>query len=261
MTIPVLIATSLQKVLSSGRTKPCIFFCEDETGERNGEYVVKLKAGLETGVNGLAAELIASQLARFLDIPTPEAAIIKLDAVIAEVIPDTDLALRIRSSSGLNFGSKVITGGFDTWPVSKAIPSSLKTLAAEIFAFDAMIQNPDRRAEKPNILWKGDELFVIDHEMSMMFIYDILPTPNPWQISNLRFVNGHLFYNALKGQSLNLDRFAGALELLDDNTLETMITNVPEEWRSANIAKITTHLSEIAHHSNNFVDEVRRSLQ
>lgn len=55
MTIPILTATSLQRILQSGRTKPCIFFCEDETGERNGEYVVKLKAGMETGVNGLAA--------------------------------------------------------------------------------------------------------------------------------------------------------------------------------------------------------------
>jgi len=261
VTIPILSATSLQRILHSGRTKPCIFFCEDETGERNGEYVVKLKAGMETGVNGLAAELIASQLAGFLDIPTPDAAIIELDAVIAEVIPDAGLALRIRGSSGLNFGSRVITGGFDTWPVSKAIPSSLKTLAAEIFAFDAMIQNPDRRADKPNILWKGDELFIIDHEMSLMFVYDILPTPSPWQISNLRFIKGHLFYNALKGQTVNLDRFAGALELLADNTIETMLTNVPEEWRSDNIAKIKTHISEIAQHSNNFVDEVRRTLQ
>lgn len=261
MTIPVLTATSLQKVLLSGRTKPCIFFCEDESGEKSGEYVVKLKAGMESGVNGLAAELIASQLASFLDIPTPEAAIIELDAVIAEVIPDADLALRIRSSSGLNFGSKVITGGFDTWPVSKAIPSNLKTLAAEIFAFDALIQNPDRRADKPNILWKGDELFVIDHEMSLMFAYVIQSNPNPWQISTLRFIKGHLFYNALKGQALNIDRFAGALELLTENTVETMLTNVPEEWRSENLAKITTHISEIAHHGNDFVDEVRRTLQ
>jgi hypothetical protein len=261
MTIPVLAATSLQRVLNAGRTRPCIFFCEDETGGKNGEYVVKLKAGMETGVNGLAAELIASELASFLDIPTPEPAIIELDAVIAEVIPDADLARRIRSSAGLNFGSKIITGGFDTWPVSKAIPSSLKTLAAEIFAFDAMINNPDRRAEKPNILWKGDELFVIDHEMSLMFIYDILPTPNPWQISNLRFIKGHLFYNELKGQTVNLDRFAGALESLDDNTVESMMINVPADWHSDNIEKITTHISEIAHHSGDFVDEVRRTLQ
>jgi hypothetical protein len=33
--------------LHSGRTKPCIFFCEDESGENSGEYDVKLKAGMK----------------------------------------------------------------------------------------------------------------------------------------------------------------------------------------------------------------------
>ncbi|MGD1153805.1 MAG: hypothetical protein ABR911_13175 [Syntrophales bacterium] len=76
MTIPILNATSLQRVLYSGRTKPCVFFCEDVAAEINGEYVVKLRAGMENGVNGLASELIASQLATILDVPTPESAII-----------------------------------------------------------------------------------------------------------------------------------------------------------------------------------------
>jgi hypothetical protein len=57
ITIPILNATSLQRILQSGRTKPYIFFCEHERGESNGEYVVKLKAGMGNGVNGLAAEL------------------------------------------------------------------------------------------------------------------------------------------------------------------------------------------------------------
>lgn len=48
MSIPRLYATFLQRVLHSGRTKPCIFFFEDEGGEKSGEYVVKLKAGMET---------------------------------------------------------------------------------------------------------------------------------------------------------------------------------------------------------------------
>ncbi|MBI4849248.1 MAG: hypothetical protein HY808_11855 [Nitrospirae bacterium] len=261
MTIPMLSATSLQRVLPSGRTKPCVFFCENKSGESNIEYVVKLKAGMENGVNGLAAELIASQLALVLDIPTPEPAIIELDPLIAEVIPDPDLSQKIKESAGLNFGSRVITGGFETWPVGKAIPSSLRTLAAEIFAFDALIQNPDRKVNKPNILWKGDELYIIDHEMSLMFIYEIMPMPNPWQITDLRFIKDHLFYGNLKGQTANLDRFAGALELLTDNVIETILTDVPEDWRSDNISKITTHINEIVHHSNDFVDEIRRALQ
>ncbi len=40
-------ATSFQRRMGSGRTKPCLFFCEDESGENSGEYVVKLKEGME----------------------------------------------------------------------------------------------------------------------------------------------------------------------------------------------------------------------
>jgi hypothetical protein len=258
--IPVLNATSFQRSLSSGRTKPCLFFCENESNDINGEYVVKLKAGMENRENGLIAELIASQLANFLDIPTPEAAIINIDPLMAEVIPDPALSLKIKGSAGLNFGSKVITGGFDTWPVGKAIPLSLKPLAAEIFAFDAMIQNPDRGA-RPNILWRGDELYIIDHEMGFSFIYEILPLSNPWQITSLGFLKDHLFYGNLKGQSLNIDRFAGALELFSDGVLEMIVSNIPEEWRNHNITKMTDHINEILKHINDFIDEVRRILQ
>lgn len=261
MTIPLLNATSLQMVLHSGRTRPCVFFCEDTNGKSNGEYVVKLKAGMESGVNGLAFELIASQLATILDVPVPEAAIIELDPVLAEIIADTDLSRKIKESSGLNFGSKVITGGFETWPVGKAIPSALKTLAAEIFSFDALIQNPDRRADKPNILWKGDELYIIDHEMGFSFIYEVLPEPNPWHITKLGFMRNHLFHEGLKGQTVNLDRFAGALELLSDNVLESIMANVPEEWQNDNLSRIGKHIHDIIQHVNDFVDEVRRSLQ
>jgi len=152
MQIPILNAVSYQKSMISGRTQPCLFFCEDDNGNDYGEYVVKLKAGMENRENGLMAELISSKLAHFLDMPAPSPAIINIDPLIAEVIPSQSLSIKIRESAGMNFGSKVITGGFDTWPIGKAIPSSLKQLAIEIFAFDALIQNPDRRPDKPNIL-------------------------------------------------------------------------------------------------------------
>lgn len=261
MPIPILTANSLQRVLQSGRTKPCIFFCEDERGEKNGEYVVKLKAGMEYKENGLIAELIASQLANILDVPTPEPAIIYVDGQLADAIPDRDLSLRIKESAGLNFGSRIITGGFGTWPIGKAISPSLKTLAAEIFAFDALIQNPDRRVDKPNILWKDDELYVIDHEMGFSFILEILPLSKPWQITDLRFMMNHLFFGSLRGQEISLDRFAGAMELLSDDALKEIMANIPKEWYNKNIEKIINHVSEITKHINEFVDEVRRTLQ
>ena len=261
MQIPILKATSYQKTMISGRTKPCLFFCEDEGGNNSCEYIVKLKAGMENGYNGLIAEVLASQLAQVLDIPTPEPALIYIDPLLAEAVSDTNLSEKIRNSAGLNFGSKVITCGYDTWPVGKAIPTNLRILASEIFAFDALIQNPDRRVDKPNILWKGDELYIIDHEMGFSFIYEILPSASPWQVNKLGFLKRHLFYAELKGHPINLERFAGAIDLLTDNVLNEMVSNIPPEWQNNNISKITTHLKDITNHVNEFIDEIRRTLQ
>ena len=38
-----------------------------------------------------------------------------------------------------------------------------------------MIQNPDRRQDKPNLLRKGDELAIFDHEMAFSFLYALAP--------------------------------------------------------------------------------------
>lgn len=260
MPIPVLQAVSYQRTMVSGRTKPCLFLCEDSSSGLSGEYVVKLKAGLETQENGLTAELIASQLATVLDVQTPEFAIINVDSLLAEAVSEVILAKKILESGGLNFGSKVITGGFDTWPILKSIPLSLLQTAAEIFAFDAMIQNPDRRVLKPNILWKADQLFIIDHEMAFSFVYAIgLPT-DPWQVSSLGWLSDHLFYHQLKGREIKLDRFAGALEAVSEDIISGIISNIPMEWRNDNMAKIQNHIMQISTHANEFIDEVRRTL-
>ncbi len=256
MAIPYLHASSYQRRMTVGRTRPCLFSCENADGDLNGEYVVKLRAGLDNPDVGLFSELFASQLATFLDIPTPEPAIIIVNPELADIIEEPQLEHDIRSSTGHNFGSKVITGGFDTWPIGEAIPPSLKQLACEVFAFDAMIQNPDRKPENPNILWRGHELYVIDHETSFSFVYPIIG-----QESTMDFLRDHLFYQSFKEEAINLDRFAGALETLSEERLNNMITNIPDEWNNEHIPKIVNHINSITNHVNEFIDEIRGVLQ
>ncbi|MCK5242189.1 hypothetical protein KAR34_07045 [bacterium] len=72
MTIPYLEAVLFQRDLPSGRTRPWVFSCESQNGDDAGEYVVELKAGMDSGVKSLSAEIIASLLADFIDIPSPK---------------------------------------------------------------------------------------------------------------------------------------------------------------------------------------------
>jgi hypothetical protein len=92
--------------------------------------------------------------------------------------------------------------------------------AADIFAFDLIIQNPDRRKDKPNLLRKGDELFIIDHEMAFSFLYALTPDEYPWLGKGMNYVKEHIFYSGLKGRALSWDRLQGALEAIDDSRLE-----------------------------------------
>ncbi len=77
---------------------------------------------------------------------------------------------RVAKSVGLNFGTKYLTG-YRTWPRGQTIPHSLHAAALDLFAFDALIQNPDRGADRPNLLTGNDRILAIDHDSAFSFIH------------------------------------------------------------------------------------------
>jgi len=58
-------------------------------------------------------------------------------------------------------------------------PGVLVQTAAEVLVFDAIVQNPDRRADNPNCLVRGDEIRIIDHELAFSHGLVIGSVP-PW---------------------------------------------------------------------------------
>jgi hypothetical protein len=168
-TLPKLDAVEFRKVLGSGTTKPCVFQCEDSTGRPAGEYATKLRGNVRSKEIGLQYEFIAWQLADYFGIAAPPAALVTIEDALAEAIQDEEVHASVKGSIGLNFGTEFLVG-FNTWVAGDSIPSSLLTTAAEIVAFDAVIENTDRRREKANLLFKGDALFVFDHELAFSFV-------------------------------------------------------------------------------------------
>lgn len=238
--------------------------CEDDKGSNAGEYVVKFKGGTETGVTGMACELVASLLANELGLARPTPAVVDIDPSIADLLTrkDADVAAIIKKSAGLNFASRVLSGGYVTWPVGKSIPSSLTQLAAEIFTFDALIQNPDRRRTNPNLLWKGSEIFIIDHELAFSFLYQIGGSARPWELSGHAgdFLYDHVFSKDLKGKTIDLSRLQRALEGVDDMTLNAMFDQIPIEWNNDTLSRIREHMSEVRNHSAEFIEQVKWRL-
>lgn len=170
---------------------------------------MKIRGGLDRGPTGLLCELIASRLAAYFGLSVPEPAIVMIEADFADLAAGVKAktapqeADRIRNSVGLNFGSRQLSG-VTTWPVDKSIPEARLPAAAAVFSFDALIQNPDRRFSNPNLLTRGDEIFLFDHELAFSFLLDILPSEEPWRLESQRYLSDHVFRRALKSKVIRL---------------------------------------------------------
>jgi len=247
--------------MRTGRTSPALCGCEDEIGNRVDDFVVKLRGGMEMGQNGLLCELVASRLATYFDLLLPDPALVIIDEDFAELVAtaEPERAERIRRSIGLNFGSRLLSDGTE-WPVDKGIPDAMKQAAANIFAFDALIQNPDRRFNNQNLLTRSNDIFLFDHEVGFSFLVDIMPSPTPWRLDGQTYLTDHVFYRQLKSKPIDIDGFTAALASLAGRALEGILAEVPPEWNNECLPKIEGHLRTLSDHATDFSEEVRRRL-
>jgi len=219
--------------------------CKDDAGA-DYEVVVKMRAGMELKATGLICELVAALLADDFDLPTPKPFLVKVEKGFHLAIRQPDIAKLMENSVGLNFGCQRLPSGVGTWPKDKPAPARLLPLAAEVFAFDVLTQNPDRRRDNPNVLWSGDEIYLFDHEQAFSFLAGVIGWKPPWTGQQLDFFRNHVFFQQLKGNVLNWNRLTGALEALTDGRLSEYLDAVPNEWKANNEAadRIVGYLQE-----------------
>jgi len=255
-------AVQFHRPMGTGRTKPILCGCESGEGLSTGDYVVKLRGGNERGVTALACELVASRLASYFGIPVPEPALVLLDPMFAELVSASQPAMAhiLGASVGLNFGSRQLNDVM-TWPVDKLIPEAMWQGTVHAFAFDALIQNPDRRyMPNPNLFSRGDEIIVYDHELAFSFIEDLLPAGEPWRLDRCQFLSDHVFFRRLRGRTVDLASFSEALSKLPERVLPAILAEVPGEWNNGNLQKISSHLRAVAGEAARFAEEIRRRL-
>jgi hypothetical protein len=144
-----LTATHLHRMMASGRTKPGLFGCVDEAGASAGDYVVKLVGSMDTRARGPGSEFLASRLARHFCMLSPDPASVNVHPDLMKWLAKNmpDIGPTIGSSSGPNFGSRFLTD-VSIWPVARPIPDGMLQGAAQVFAFDALISNDDRRRSR-----------------------------------------------------------------------------------------------------------------
>ena len=113
----------------------------------------------------------------------------------------------------------------------------------EIFAFDGLIQNADRRAANPNCVYLGDGFLLYDHEAAFSNFLAVFAKP-PWEPGGLDNLKDHIFRLALRGEALELDRLQGALEALNADRFQAYAEAIPAEWDGQAItrARAAEHL-------------------
>jgi hypothetical protein len=227
-------ATQFLQPMKTGRNRPLLLGCEDGVGKKF-EVVVKFR-GQQMSEQAQTAELIAAQLADDLGLQVPQAAVVDVPTGFEAVVLMPEEAEIVKRSSGPNFGSVHIGPGFTTWLPGRSPYGAQRDQAAEVFAFDTLVQNPDRRPITPNLWVKSDRIGVYDHEQAFSFLYlqIIGAAPRPWstasQGKDFGFLEQHIFYRSLRGSRLNLGLFAEKLRVLADEQLEKYVESVPTEW-------------------------------
>ena len=262
-----LTATQFIKPMSVGRNRPLLLGCENDSGKRF-EMVVKFR-GREMDGKAQMAELFTALLADDLGLQVPQAAIVDVPVGFEAVIAERELAKLVEDSPGLNFGSVHLGAGFTTWPPGRNPIGAQRDQAVDIFAFDTLIQNADRRAVNPNLWARSDRLGVYDHEQAFSFLS--LPiiggAPKPWAAAShgngFRFLEQHVFYGSLHGGRLNLGPFREKLGALTDKRIQGFLDTIPAGWLGDSDLRrqVAGYLHEARQHREDLVNFVKHILR
>jgi hypothetical protein len=139
----------------------------------------------------------------------------------------------------------------------------MRQAAMNVFAFDALIQNPDRRFDNPNLLVSGDDVYVYDHESGFSFLLAIAPNRTPWTLDVEDYLDTHVFFRGLKGRphdTMGAADFVSRLKSLTDDTLRRITSDIPERWRENGSTEIESHLRELRAHADDFGFALDRRL-
>ena len=233
--LPLLTALIPYKSLSHGRTRPTLVSAEDGDGRRH-EVVVKNFLPEERGRRAAIAELVCALLGNCLGLKGPQPFLVNLPEGFHELLADDVARERLRTAQGLQFASAYLPGA-TTVAADRMIPESKYLEASAIFAFDCLVQNPDRRSDKPNLLEYGGGYWIIDHDMALAFVGEAIigGAIPPWEPRALGakaydFLGKHLFTRGLRGKEDVLDTFGQHLANLHPGSLEGILREVPPEW-------------------------------
>lgn len=257
MKIPSYTAFQFINTLAGGTTRPWLI--EVDTGKANPElYVMKLFPDkFLQQQNFIAHEVMGSILAKEMDLPTPDIALIKLSESFKATIPSEQLPDLQQCSGKLFFATKytLATEYSQTLQLRYLTKDDIPT----ILAFDMLIYNIDRTKRKPNLLFCEKKFYVIDHEGAFAHAH-----PDRTQISFI--LKNHLLYNKSKSLLRRnedcFDSFLFYLEGLRFNNLTAALSQL----KSLGLSGVkeqdwVEYISKVSKEPSKFINLLKELLQ
>jgi hypothetical protein len=194
--------------------------------------VVKLR-GTAEGCSPLVAELIVGALAEALGLLTPARYLVRIEPALASDDPHEELRDLLERSVGTNLGFAYLEGfrNLTTADAARIAPE----LAARIVWLDALVQNPDRTANNPNLMIKAGQIQLIDHGAALGFHHDwaSVTEQTPRDPGNIAFE--HLLRQSEERLS---EADAALAPRLTREVLERAVATVPDDFLSGDARAI-----------------------
>jgi hypothetical protein len=261
--LPIVQPLEPLRVLESGTTTPQLILgvCQ-QTGVK-GDYVIKYRAASRMSAEASVRELVAAWIARELGLKVPEPVIISVSPEFVELLQGNEMYQIASNSLGYNFGNEYQRGYLAPLK-GQTFSEDFKRKLIDLFAFDMFISNADRRIDKPNFLYNGDDLLVFDHEIAFGFVMELpfLRNQIPWTFrdSDLEWISQNFCYQYLKGNTYDFLPFIDKLTVLNDLFWTKVETIIPPDWLNDQCSTIKNYLNSILENSHLFAGELTQLL-
>jgi|GEM_PF-5765207 len=223
-------ATAVRYLAAVGRgaTRPHLFLCDDGCS-----YVVKTFVNPQ-GPRMIPNEWIAYRLGKLLDLPIPEARLVRIPQAVAKSAPQPANPAAF-AGPGPHFGSR-----FDRHTIAEPTPTQLAACnnldrTADMIVFDNWIKNWDRawRRGKNILIQRGrtSRLVLIDHGGAFT---GTMWNPYTLLLDNLKRTvywgeNYRQFVKYIDGPD-PLGRPLQAVEELPNDVIREAVSGLPESW-------------------------------
>ena len=271
MQLPVYSVVELGEMLEGGTTQPLIATVVDKEGNyQKDDYVIKIfKQTNIKQAQPTNKEFYAYALALEFDLEAPKAALLYVSEEIIQDLQKRKKYANFDIQAGYYYGCKYLKNAISY--EFAALDSFELWELTNIFAFDALIWNIDRRTAKTNILVHEEAFCLIDHELTLgvrsdcTFYLDI----TKWDFFTKKAVGkkgAHIFHAHLKAinekEPIEFNEFRENLRALNPRKLLSKIASQLENFEqdSNDVFGIIAYLECIKEHENDFINLLKQLL-